>query len=506
MRALERTAPAAVLGAAGLIRDIESLSPEEDPQSMSNGKFDADVAVIGAGPGGYVAAIKAAQLGASVVCIEKAYLGGTCLNVGCIPSKVWISSVERLQHVRHAEQLGVKVNGSVEPDFAAMNARVEKIVSTQRGGVGMLFKKNNVKHIEGTASFVDANTIQVVKDGQKQTLRAKCTIIAGGSSVMDLKIPGLEGGAEANVWTSDDAVFPKFIPKSVLVIGGGAVGCEFGYVLNGLGSKTTVVEMMTSLIPMFDEDLGAELQRAFKKQGIEVLTGAMVEKAEKTKAGWKCHVKTPSGVQTIEAEVVLVGVGRKANVEGLNLDKIGVKQHKRGIEVVNNKMQTHVPNIYAVGDVIGKIQLAHVASMEGIVAAHNAVLNDGKEMDYKSVPNCVYTVPEVASVGLTESEAKSQGHDVTIGKYNFRANGKAMAIVEQDGFAKVVAEKKYGEVLGVHIIGPHATDLIHEGVAAIKLEATLDYMVDTIHAHPTLAEPLLEAFEAAAHGKSIHTL
>jgi dihydrolipoamide dehydrogenase len=492
-------------GAATLIRDILSISPQEEPLPMPAGNFDADVCVIGAGPGGYVAAIHAAQLGGKVICVEKEYLGGTCLNWGCIPSKVWIASVERLNLVKHADALGVKVDGKVEPDFEAMKARVEKIVKTQRGGVGMLFKKNKVEHVEGFASFVDKNTIEVEKDGKKRKVTAKNFIIAGGSSVIHLPIPGLGKDAKENVWTSDDAVFAPFLPKSILVVGGGAVGVEFAYVFNGLGAKTTVVEMMPNLIPMFDEDLGVELGKQFKKQGIDVLTGATLEKAEKTKDGWKCTVKTGSVTQEFEAQVVLLGVGRKANTDGMNLEKVGVKLHKRGIEVANNRMQTATPNIYAIGDVIGKIQLAHVASMEGIVAAENCMGKE-KEMDYKAVPNCVYTVPEIASVGLSEGEAKAQGFDVTTGKFNYRPNGKAMAAAEQEGFVKVVAEKKYGEILVMSLIGAHASDLIDEGVAAIKLEATLDYMTDTIHAHPTFAEIILEAYEIAAHGTSTHSL
>jgi dihydrolipoamide dehydrogenase len=488
-------------GAASLL----APDPLEEPQPMPEGNYDYDVVVIGAGPGGYVAAIKAAQLGGRVACVEKSYLGGVCLNVGCIPSKAWIASADMLNHIREAEKWGIRV-GKVEPDFEAMKARVQKIVETQRGGVGYLFKKNGVTHIPGFASFVDRHTISVDHEGKKSTVTARNFIVAGGSSVVYLNIPGLEGGSDANVWTSDDAVMPPFLPKSILVLGGGAVGCEFGFVFNSLGAKTTIVEMMPNLIPMMDEELGIELAKQFKKQGISVYTGSTLEKAEKTKNGWKCTVKTPSGSETIEAEVVLLGVGRKANVEGMNLDAVGVKQHKRGIEVVNHRMQTHADNIYAVGDVIGKIQLAHVASAEGIVAAHNAVLNDGKEMDYKAVPNCVYTVPEVASVGKTEGEARAEGYEVVTGKFQFRPNGKAMAANEQEGFVKVVAEKKYGEVLGVHIISAHATDLIHEGVAAIQLEATLEYMTDMIHAHPTLAEVLKEAFEVAEFGKSVHSI
>jgi dihydrolipoamide dehydrogenase len=488
-----------------LIRQIQSLSPLEEYQPMSSANFDADVIVIGAGPGGYVAAIQAAQLGLKVICVEKEYLGGTCLNWGCIPSKAWIASVEAYDKFKKAEELGITVKGDITANFEAIKARVEKIVKTQRGGVGMLFKKNGVDHVEGFASFVDKNTIEVSKDGKKSKLTGKNFIIAGGSSVIHLPIEGLGKSAEENVWTSDDAVFAPKVPKSILIVGGGAVGVEFAYVFSGLGAKTTVVEMMPSLIPMFDADLGAELGRSFKKRGVDVRLGATVERAQKTKSGWKCSIKVSGKTEEIEAEVVLLGVGRKANTEGMNLEKIGVKLHKRGVEVANKMMQTHVPNIYAIGDVIGNIQLAHVASMEGVVAAMNCA---GRErlMDYKVVPNCVYTIPEVASVGLTEGEAKAQGHDVTIGKFNFRANGKAMAAGEQDGFVKIVAEKKYGEVLGMSVVGPHATDLIHVGATAIQLEATLDYMTSMIHAHPTLAEVILEAYEVAAHGKSIHTL
>jgi dihydrolipoamide dehydrogenase len=495
----------ATTSAETLIRQIQSLLPQEEPLSMADSNFDTDLIVIGAGPGGYVAAIQAAQLGLKVICVEKEFLGGTCLNWGCIPSKAWIASVEALDKIKHAETMGIEVKGEVKADFDAIKARVEKIVKTQRGGVGMLFKKNGIEHVEGFASFVDKNTIEVEKDDKKKKLTAKNFIIAGGSSVIHLPIEGLGKSAKEGVWTSDDAVFAPTLPKSMVIVGGGAVGVEFAYVFSGLGVKTTVVEMMPSLIPMFDGDLGAELGRSFKKRGVDVMLGATVEKAAKTKTGWKCSVKAGNEKKEIEAEVVLLGVGRKANTDGMNLEKIGVKLHKRGIEVANDKMQTAVPNVYAIGDVIGHIQLAHVASMEGVVAAMNCA---GKEraMDYKVVPNCVYTIPEVATVGLTEGEAKTQGYDVTVGKFNFRANGKAMAAGEQDGFVKIVAEKKYGEVLGMSIVGPHATDLIHVGATAIQLEATLDYMTSMIHAHPTLAEVILEAYETAAHGKSIHTL
>jgi dihydrolipoamide dehydrogenase len=497
----------AVLGGAAstieLSREATAIFPLEEEQPMPTNDFDADVIVIGAGPGGYVAAIHAAQLGARVLCIEKEYLGGTCLNWGCIPSKALISTAERFVHVKEAKNLGVQVEGKVEVDFKGMVARVEKIVKTQRSGIGMLFQKNGVQQVEGFARFVDPHTVEVEKDGERKTFRGRNFILAAGSSAIRLPIPGLEG---ENVWTSDDAVFPPFLPKSMLIIGGGAVGVEFAYVFNSLGVKTTVVEMLPTLIPMFDEDLGVELGKQLKRQGVEVITGSTVEKAERTKEGWKCFLSGTAGGQVREAEVVLLGVGRKANTEGMNLEKVGVRLHPKGVEVINNRMQTSVPHIYAIGDMIGKVALAHVASAEGKVAAENCVKNNGKEMDYRAYPNVVFTVPEVASVGLTEAEARAEGREVLVGSFPFRPLGKAMAAGEQEGFVKVIADREYGELLGMHIIGPHASDLIHEGVVALKLEATLDYLVDTIHAHPTFSEAIIEAYEKAAHGKSIHTL
>jgi len=490
-----------------LIKEISGITqPEEQEQLMASGNFDADIVVIGAGPGGYVAAIRAAQLGAKTICVEKEYLGGTCLNWGCIPSKAMIASVERLNHVKHAAQLGVKVEGEIAIDFDAFTKRKDKIVQTQRGGVGMLFKKNGIRHVEGFASFVDANTIEVkAPDGKTEKIRAKNFVLAMGSSVIHIPVPGLEGGRKEGVWTSDEAVTADRIPKSMLILGGGAVGVEFSYVFNGLGSDVTVVEMMPNLIPMMDTDLGTELAKQLGRQGIKVRTGATVEKVEKTKGGWKCYLKKGTETETIEVEVILLGVGRKANTDGMNLEKIGVKLHRRGVEVADDSMVTHVPNIYAIGDVTGRIQLAHVASAEGICAVHNIVEGKKEKMDYKAVPNCVYTVPEVASVGLTQSEAEAKGYDVVVGKANFRPFGKPMAMAEQDGFVKIVAEKKYGEVLGVHMIGPHVTDMITAGVNAIRLEATIDFMAETIHAHPTMGEVMMEAYEDAT-GHAIHKI
>lgn len=487
-----------------LIREIAGIPVlQEQEQLMPNDSFDADLVVIGAGPGGYVAAIRAAQLGAKVIVVEKEFLGGTCLNWGCIPSKAIIASVERLQQVKHADKLGIKVAGEVSYDFDAIFARKDKIVQTQRGGVGALFKKNGIKHVEGFAAFLDPHHIEVTKDGKKEKISAKNFVLAMGSSVINIPIPGLEGGRDANVWTSDDAVAAPFVPKRMAILGGGAVGCEFGYVFNGLGSEVTVIEMLPQLLPMMDSDLGIELAKLLSRQGLKIRVGATIEKCERSGKAWRVFVKKGTETEELEVDVVLLGVGRKANTDNMNLEKIGVQLHRRGVSVTDDTMRTHVPNIYAIGDVTGRIQLAHVASAEGIVAVTNAVTGSQKKMDYKAVPNCVYTVPEVSSVGLSQSEAEAKGYDVTVGKFNFRPLGKAMATTEQDGFVKVVCERKYGEVLGVHMIGAHVTDMIHEGVVALKLEATLDYMVDCIHAHPTMSEAVLEAFEDA-QGHAIH--
>lgn len=479
------------------------LQVEELTQPMAQEQMETDLVVIGAGPGGYVAAIRAAQLGAKVICVEKEYLGGTCLNWGCIPSKAMIASAERLQHVKHAGDLGVTVSGEATMDFAKFIARKEKIVTTLRGGVGMLFKKNGITHVDGFAKFTSPTTIEVEKDGVKKSIKAKNFVLAMGSSVIKLNIPGLEGGREEGVWTSDDAVTAPFIPKSMLVLGGGAVGCEFSYVFNALGAEVHLVEMMSTLIPMMDADLGVELGKVMGRQGVKIHSGSGLEKVEKVKDGWKCFVKKGDKTEEITVQVVLLGVGRKANTDGMGLEEVGVKLHKRGVQVKDDTLVTDVPNIYAIGDVTGRIQLAHVASAEGIRAVTNIVKGQTRPMDYKVVPNCVYTVPEVSSVGLTEAEAKEKGYDVVIGKFAFRPLGKAMAMAEQDGFVKVVADKKYGEVLGVHMIGAHVTDMIAAAATAIAHEATLESMADTIHAHPTMAEAMLEAWEDAM-GHAIH--
>ena len=501
-------ATATPMPAPSIIEAITGIPAEqEQTQTMANEQFDADIIVIGAGPGGYYAAIRAAQMGAKVICVEKGFLGGTCLNVGCVPSKAMIASVEMLQKAKKAASFGLKAIDNAEMDFEAFMKRKEKIVLTERGGIGMLYKKRGVTHVEGTAKFIDANTISVAdKDGKETKYRGKNFILAMGSSVVQIPIPGLDGGRDANVWTSDDAVTAPFVPDSMVVLGGGAVGCEFSYVFNGLGTKVTMVEMMPSLINIMDEELGVELGKQLTKQGITVKTGATFERVEKTKTGWKATIKKGTETETIEAQVILLGVGRKPNTEGMNLESIGIKLQRGAVQIVDDTLKTHVPNIWAIGDVTGRIQLAHVAQQEGLTAVNNILKPDSlKKVDYRFVPNVVYTDPEVASVGMTESKARSEGYDVVVGRARFGIFAKAMATNETEGFVKVVAEKKYGEILGLHMIGGHVGDMIPEAVVALVHEATLESMETVIHAHPTMAEAIIEAFEDAM-GHAIHKM
>jgi dihydrolipoamide dehydrogenase len=465
--------------------------------------YEADVAILGAGPGGYVAAIRAGQLakehGGTVVCIEREFLGGTCLNWGCIPSKAMIAHAERYQHVQHAHEMGIQIEGSVRYDFAQMQARKDKIVQTLRNGIATLFKKNAVQLVQGTGRLTDPHTIEVTQaDGSKRSIRAKNIILATGSSVMKIEIPGLEG---ENVWTSDDAVNAPFVPESMLILGAGAVGVEFAYVFNALGSKVTVVEIMPQILPAFDEEVAKEAERALSRQGIQFITSSTLRSAERKGDRWLCYLETPKGEQVIEVQLVLIGVGRKPNVEGIGLETVGIQMNKRWV-AVDESMRTNVPHIYAIGDLTGIAPLAHVASMQGIVAAENC-FGAERRMDYRAVPNVVYTVPEVASVGLTEQQAREQGYEVRIGKFPPRILGRAMATGVREGLVKVVADARYGQILGVHICCEHGSDLLQEAVLAIKLEATLDELVDTIHPHPTLVEALMEAFHDAA-GHCIH--
>lgn len=490
-----------------------AAQPEEQSVMSPTGEFDADVVVIGSGPGGYVAAIRAAQLGARTVCVERAATewGGTCLNWGCIPTKTMIASAERLHHVKEADVMGVIINGEVGFDFNKMMDRKTKVVTTLRGGVSALLKSNHVRAMVGTGKLIDANTVEVTDPaGKTERVTTRNMILATGSVPIMPPIPGLErnpkdprGQSSNGIWTSDEAVSTKTCPKSMVIIGAGAVGLEFGYTFRALGAEVDVVEIAPEILPANDKEVAAELRKSLKKQGIRIHINSKVAKVEQKGDLRVVTVETPEGPKTIEAEVVLVGAGRKSYYDGLGLEALGIKTTKRGIEV-NEYLQTSVPNIYAIGDVTGKQLLAHLGSHMGIVAAEN-IMGHPVKMDYRAVPAPIYTVPEVASVGLSEEEAREQGYDVITGRFPFRPLGRAMALDVTEGFVKVVGERKYGELLGVHIIGPYATEMIHEGVMAIKLESTVEELMTAIHAHPTLSEAIGEA-ALDVKGEAIHKL
>ncbi|HLK61313.1 MAG TPA: dihydrolipoyl dehydrogenase [Chthonomonadaceae bacterium] len=490
-----------------------ATQPKEQTEMAPTGEFDADIVVVGSGPGGYVAAIRAAQLGARTVCIEREATewGGTCLNWGCIPTKAMIASVERLNHVKEADVMGVTISGEIGFDFAKMMTRKTKVVTTLRGGVSALLKSNHVRSIVGTGKMVDPHTIEITApDGKTERVTSKAFILATGSVPVFPPVPGLQrdpkdkrGESSNGIWTSDEAVSAKACPKTMVVIGAGAVGLEFGYTFRNLGAEVDIVEIAPEILPTGDREIAAELRKALKKQGIRIHVASKVAKVEQKNGLRVVTVETPEGVKTLEVEVVLVGAGRRAYYDSLGLEALGVQTTKRGVEV-NEYLQTNVPSIYAIGDVTGKMLLAHLASHQGIVAAEN-IMGHTKKMDYRAVPAPIYTVPEVASVGMSEEEAREKNYDVITGRFPFRPLGRAMALDVTEGMVKVVAERKYGELLGVHIIGPYATEMIHEGVMAIKLESTVEELMDAIHAHPTLAEAVGEA-ALDVKGEAIHKL
>ena len=462
--------------------------------------IECDIAVIGAGPGGYVAAIRATQLGAKAVLIEKEHLGGTCLNIGCIPSKALLESAARMDSLRDMAQYGIDVAGYTA-NWTQVQARKDKVVKQLVGGVGQLVRGNGITLVEGAGSFVDPHRILVQKsDGTTEEVTAKNVIIATGSVETRPPIPGMD---TAGVLTSKEALSLPAVPKSVAIVGGGYIGVEFATVFRAFGAKVTVVEMLPNLIPLGDPELGRALGTSFQKQGIVVKTSTRVNKISQTADGYALAVTTEAGEETIEAEKILVAVGRTPYLEGLGLEKIGVEMDRRAIKV-DSRLRTNVPGVFAIGDTNGKYPLAHVASAEGEVAVEVALGHD-TEMDYRAVPECIFCSPQVAAVGMTEEKAKAAGYDVRVGRFPFAAVSKAVAIGHTEGFIKVVSEAKYGQVLGVHMIGPEVTDLLAEAVIAINLETTVEDFDKTIHAHPTLPEGLREA-ALDVEGRAIHIM
>jgi dihydrolipoamide dehydrogenase len=460
-----------------------------------------DIVVVGAGPGGYVAAIKAAQLGYKAACIEEQFLGGVCLNIGCIPTKALLESAAMIAHLGHAKEFGVDV-GEITTNLGQAVKRSRQVSDRLARGVGMLFKKNKVTHVEGRGRLLGKGKVEVTgKDGKKQTVSAKHIIIATGSRPRDLPFLKID---HERVWDSTDAMMAQQPPASLAVVGAGAIGCEFADVHAAFGTRITLIEALDRILPLEDRDCSAVVEKSYRKRGMEIYTGARLEKADVGKDGVTLTVRTASGeARTIEAERVLSAIGRAPNVEDIGLEKAGVKLTDRGFIQVDRQMRTGVEGIYAVGDVAGPPLLAHKGSHEGIACVEAIHGDKHAGIDYNNIPNCTYCHPEVASVGLTEEAAREQGYDIQVGMFPWIANGRALTAGETDGFVKVIRDKKYSEVLGAHIVGPHATELIAEFVVGRHLETTTEEMDRAIHPHPTLSESVAEA-ALAALGHPLH--
>lgn len=453
-----------------------------------------DLVIIGSGPGGYVAAIRASQWGLKTAVVEKdPFLGGTCLHVGCIPTKVFLHHADIYDNFQRAEEFGFEVK-DVKINWPAMLARKDKIVKKHAGGIGMLFKKNKVDSITGWGRIAGPGRVSVEKDGKITEIETTYTMIATGSEARSL--PGVEVDGKA-ILTNREILQLQAVPKSMVVVGCGAVGVEFASIFRTFGAEVTLLEALPRLVPLEDEDISPELEKAFKKKGVRVETEAKVESVKKDAKGAIVTFKDKAGKpQSVSAEKVLIAVGRRPLTENIGLEKTKVKLD-RGYILANAYLETDEPRVYAIGDVVaGLPQLAHAASMEGIIAVGRMAGKDVQPFDRKRCPNATYCEPQIGSVGLTEKQARDAGYDVKTGKFPFVGNSKATILGQHEGFIKVVAEAKYGEILGVHAIGPLATEIIAEPVTALGLEATLDDMAAQIHAHPTVWEALGDAFNS----------
>jgi dihydrolipoamide dehydrogenase len=453
-----------------------------------------DLIVIGSGPGGYSAAIRAGQYGLKTALIEKSpYLGGTCLHVGCVPTKALLHTAEVWDYFLHPDAQGISCQDP-RLDYLKVLERKNKIVMSHAKGIEFLMKKNKVEVLKGFGRLKGRGQVELTTDAGTQVLEAKNIILATGSEAR--MIPGLVPD-EKTIVTNIEILSTKAVPKSLLVIGAGAVGVEFGSIFKRFGSTVTIFEMLPRLVPVEDEEVSKELERQFKKQGISIETGAKVLEVQRTATGVILQVQLSNGkVQPFEGEMLLVAVGRKPNTENCGIENTRVELD-RGFVKVNQYQQTAEPNVYAIGDIVaGTPQLAHVATMEGMVAVAHIAGKGATPINKNRIPGCTYTEPGIGSVGMTEKQARDQGYDVKVGKFPFAGNSKASILGNHGGFVKIVADAKYGEILGVHIIGPHAYELIGEAVTAMEAEATVETMMATIHAHPTLYEAVGEAFNS----------
>ncbi|MED6303253.1 MAG: dihydrolipoyl dehydrogenase [Bacteroidota bacterium] len=458
-----------------------------------------DVIVLGSGPGGYVTAIRASQLGMKTAVIEKESLGGVCLNWGCIPTKALLKSANVYEYINHAEDYGIKVS-SHKADFSAVVKRSRSVAEKMSGGVQFLMKKNKIDVIMGTGKVKPGKTIEVTDEkGEKKDYTAKNIIIATGARSRQL--PNLEQDGKQIVGYREAMVLPK-MPKKMVIVGSGAIGVEFAYFYNAMGVDVTVVEYLPNIVPVEDIDVSKQLEKTFKKKGMNIMTNSSVEKVEKSSKGCEVHVKTKKGMETLNCDVVLSAVGIQPNIENIGLEETGIVVDAGKI-VVNDYYETNIPGYYAIGDVVAGQALAHVASAEGITCVEKIAGQNPEPIDYNNIPGCTYCSPEIASVGMTEKAAKEAGYELKIGKFPFSASGKASAAGHNDGFIKLIFDAKYGELLGGHMIGANVTEMIAEIVALRKLETTGHELIKTVHPHPTMSEAVMEA-AAAAYDEVIH--
>ncbi|MDC1106787.1 dihydrolipoyl dehydrogenase [Prolixibacteraceae bacterium] len=459
-----------------------------------------DIIVLGSGPGGYVAAIRAAQLGFKVGIIERENLGGVCLNWGCIPTKALLKSAHVFDQMKHAMEYGISLPSEPSIDFAKVIERSRGVASGMSKGIDYLMNKNKIETIIGNGTLISPNKVEVTdNDNQKQVIEADHIILATGARSKQL--PNLKQDGKNIIGYREAMTLPKQ-PKSMIIVGSGAIGCEFADFYNSIGTKVTVVEFLPNIVPNEDEEVSKQLARSFKKSGIKVMTNAAVEQVEITENGSVATVKTKKGTQTIEAEIVLSAVGVTPNIENIGLEQVGIKVENDKV-VVDDYYQTNIPSVYAIGDIVKGQALAHVASAEGIVCVEKIAGKKPRIINYNNIPGCTYSSPEVASVGLTEAKAKELGHNIKIGKFPFSASGKASASNTKEGFVKLIFDEKYGELLGAHMIGANVTEMIGELVVGKDLEITAHEIINAIHPHPTMSEAIMEA-AAAAYDEVIH--
>jgi len=462
--------------------------------------MDYDLIVIGSGPGGYVAAIRASQLKMKVAVVERAEIGGICLNWGCIPTKSLLKSAQVLDYVNHASEYGIRIEGEVKPDFGAMILRSRGVADAMSNGVRFLFRKNNVELLTGFGTVGKNNTVEVRNpEGQNKTFTSKNIILATGARSKEL--PNLKQDGKKIIGYREAMSLEKQ-PESMVVVGSGAIGSEFACFYQTLGTNVTLVEFLPRIVPNEDEEVSKQLERSFKKMKMRVLTDSAVESADTS--GTKCmvRIKTPKGYEEVETDIVFSAVGVETNIEGIGLEEAGVKTEKSKV-VVDDYYRTNIPGIFAIGDIVHGPALAHVASAEGIACVEKIAGLDPEPVDYSNIPSCIYTTPEIASCGFTEAAAKAAGYDIKVGKFPFTASGKASASGSKEGFVKLIFDSAYGELLGAHMIGANVTEMISEIIVARKLETTAHEIIKAVHPHPTMSEAIMEA-AAAAYGEVIH--